>query len=134
MPATLTRRLLLPLCMSACAALLAACGSEKPAAPVAAKPPAPEAAKAPAAPPAAAPAPVAAAPDADKTLAASVKEALRKAMGPAATRIDVTAKAGAVTLWGSVNDAAEKDRVAALAGKVDGVRSVENKLQVVTGS
>lgn len=122
----------------AAAALLAACGQDKPAPTPppanteAAKPVASAPAAAPA--PTPAPAPQAAAPNPDKALAARIKEALEKALGAAATRIDVTVKNGAVTLWGSVDDDGERTRMIELARKVPGVSSVQNKLQIVTGS
>lgn len=126
-----TRSLLTMLC---CASLVSACGTETPPAPPAAPaapPPVSDAMKAPPAPP---PVAVVPKPDPDKSLAAKVKEALEKAIGAAATRIDVTVKGGGVTLWGSVDDEKEKARIADIARKVAGVDSVENKLQVVTGS
>lgn len=124
----------------AAAALLAACGQDKPAPTPppanteAAKPVASAPAAAPAPAPTPAPAPQAAAPNPDKALAARIKEALEKALGAAATRIDVTVKNGAVTLWGSVDDDGERTRMIELARKVPGVSSVQNKLQIVTGS
>ncbi|MGE0874795.1 MAG: BON domain-containing protein [Burkholderiales bacterium] len=126
----------------AAAALLAACGDDKPAPAPASPPASAEAAKAVAPAPAAKPAPApvpapaaqTAAPDSDKALAARVKAALEKALGAAATRVDVTVKNGAVTLWGSVDDDGERARMIELARKVPGVSSVQNKLQIVTGS
>ena len=133
-----TKRLL-PL---AAAALLAACGQDKPAptpppaSTEAAKPvaSAPAVAPAPAPAPTPAPAPQAAAPSPDKALATKIREALEQALGAGATRIDVTVKNGAVTLWGSVDDDDERARMLDLARKVPGVTSVQNKLQIVTGS
>ena len=115
---------------------LAACGDEPPK-------PAPK----PAAPPPAAPAPQAAAPapapitkaeeskpDPNKELAARVKRALEGEAKIQAAAIDVTAADGRVTLWGTAATAAERDRAARVAGKIQGVSSVENKIAVVKGS
>jgi hypothetical protein len=80
-----------------------------------------------------APAPQAKAPDADPNtaLASRVKQALE---GMHVEGIDVVASDGAITLWGSTASAAERDRAAGLAAKIDGVKSVDNKLIVVKGS
>ncbi len=120
---------------------LAACSDEpKPAARPAAPKPAAEAPPAPAAP---APAPVAKAPEApkpeprvdpDKELAERVKRALEGEAKIQAAGIDVTAADGAVTLWGTAATAGERDRAARAAGKVDGVKAVQNKIAVVKGS
>jgi hypothetical protein len=117
---------------------LAACGNEpapKPAPQPAAPKPAAEA------PPAAAPAPVAVAKapeapksDPNKELAERVKRALEGEAKIQAAGIDVTATDGAVTLWGTAATAAERDRAARAAGKVDGVKAVQNKIAVVKGS
>jgi len=120
----------------ALAAVLVAC-SEPP-------PPPKPVAKAPE--PAPTPAPVTAAPkpevkpeppkpDPNKELAAKVKQAL-EAPGTKlpSGAIDVTAANGKVTLWGAVASDAERRRAAQLAGKVDGVSSVDNQLKIVKGS
>lgn len=116
---------------------LAAC-SEQPA-PKPAPKPAPPAAEA----PAAAPAPVTKAPEAskpepridpNKELAERVKRALEGEAKIQAAGIDVTATDGTVTLWGTAATAAERERAARAAGKVDGVKSVQNKIAVVKGS
>ena len=114
------------------AALIACSESPKPAA------------KAPTPPPT--PAPVAAAPqpqpqpeppkpDPNKELAAKVKQALEapdaKLPGGA---IDVTAADGRVSLWGAVETDQQRRRAAQIAGKVDGVKGVDNQLKVVKGS
>ena len=127
-----------PILAAFAALAIAGCGSEapppKPApkaqAPAAPKPaPAPQAAPAPAAPPqAAAPAP---APDPNALLAEQVKKALEALRGAA---IDVSASDGVVSLFGTVGSNEEKRRAAAIAGKVAGVKSVQNKLVVVSGS
>jgi hyperosmotically inducible periplasmic protein len=112
---------------------LAGCGDPPPP-PKPAAPPAPLAA----APQAQAPeakAPEAPKPDPNKELAARVKRALeseRKIEGAAG--IDVTAADGVITLWGTAATADQRGRAAQVAAKVGGVKSVENKLQVVKGS
>ena len=115
--------------------LLAACGEEAPA-------PAPE----PSSPtplalptPAQAPAPEpkvaeASVPDLDGELAQRVKRALEGAPKVHAAEIDVTAAAGTVTLWGTAATEDARKQAAAVAGKVDGVKSVQNRLAVVKGS
>ena len=128
---------------------LAACGKEdapKPAAkPAASAPTAPSAAPAAApapqattpvapSPAAAAATPPAGAPDPDKALAKQVKSALEAMQGVSGQQIDVTAKGGAVTLWGTVADPAEQVKAAEAAKAVHGVKAVENKLAIVKGS
>jgi hypothetical protein len=127
-----------PLTALALAAVLAACSepapppkpaakaeAPKPAAPVAAAPAAPEPVKAPEPPKA----------DPNKELAAKVKQALEapEAKLPSGA-IDVTAADGKVTLWGALPSAGAVRRAAQLAGKVEGVRGVDNQLKVVKGS
>jgi hypothetical protein len=117
-------------------AVLAACSepAPPPAPPkpqaVAPKPPAPVA-KAPEAPKA----PEPPKPDPNKELAAKVKQALEQpgAKLPSGA-IDVTAADGKVTLWGALPSAGAVRRAALLAGKVEGVKSVDNQLKVVRGS
>ena len=92
------------------------------------------------------PAPVAVAPqpqpqpeppkaDPNKELAGKVKQALeaQNAQLPAAA-IDVTAADGKVSLWGTVDSEQQRRRAAQIAGKVDGVKGVDNQLKVVKGS
>ena len=119
---------------------LAACGDDapKPAPKPAAQPPA--AAVAPAPPPP--PAPITKAPEpppdpriaANQELAGRVKRALEGEAKIQAAGIDVTATDGTVTLWGTAATAAERNRAARAASKVDGVKAVENKIAVVKGS
>ena len=120
-----------------CALALAAC-SDAPAPKPAAKPAPPPAAEAP---PAAAPAPAAISkapetpkPDPNKELAERVKRALEGEAKIQAAAIDVTAADGAVTLWGTAATTAERERAARVAGKTEGVKSVQNKIAVVKGS
>jgi hyperosmotically inducible periplasmic protein len=72
--------------------------------------------------------------DPDKALAALVKQALETEPKIHSAGIDVTAADGAVTLWGTAASNGERARAAQVAGKVDGVKSVENKIAVVKGS
>lgn len=119
-------------------AILAACsGSTPPPAPpkpkaaVAPTPAAPVLAKAPEAPKP--PEPPKA--DPNKELATKVKQALEDpgAKLPSGA-IDVTAAEGKVTLWGALPSQGAVRRAARVAGKVDGVKSVDNQLKVVRGS
>ena len=113
------------------AALIACSESPKPAAK--APPPAPSAPVAAA--PQAQPQPEPPKPDPNKELAAKVKQALEApaAKLPAAG-IDVTAADGKVSLWGTVETDQQRRRAAQIAGKVDGVKGVDNQLKVVKGS
>jgi len=70
----------------------------------------------------------------DEALAARVKSALAATAGLNAHRIDVTAKGGAVTLFGTAETKAQREAAAKAAAAVTGVGSVENKLAVVAGS
>jgi outer membrane biosynthesis protein TonB len=102
----------------------------KPAAPAPAKPtPQAEAPKAPET-----KAPEAPKPDPNKELASRVKRALEGEAKIQAAGIDVTATDGKVTLWGTTATAAERNRAAQAAAKVEGVTSVDNQLKVVKGS
>jgi len=97
-----------------------------------------------AAPATAAPAPVAKSPEApkaeepkpdpNKELAQKVKRALEQDAKIQAAAIDVSASNGTVTLWGTAATDSERNRAGAAAAKVDGVKTVENKLAVVKGS
>jgi hyperosmotically inducible protein len=102
----------------------------KPAAPAAATPtPQAEAPKAPET-----KAPEAPKPDPNKELASRVKRALEGEAKIQGAGIDVTAADGRVTLWGTTATAAERNRAAQVAAKVEGVTSVDNQLKVVKGS
>ena len=70
-------------------------------------------------------------PDTDKELAQRVARAIE---GAKLHGIDVVAADGVVTLWGATPSAKERDRAGRVAGKVQGVKAVENKLDVVSGS
>jgi len=71
---------------------------------------------------------------ADKTLAASVKGALLDAKALNAHDIDVVAKRGVVTLFGTTKTHALRSMAEKVAARVSGVTLVENKLAVVAGS
>jgi type IV secretory pathway TrbL component len=120
---------------------LCACGSDAPPAKPAVKAsapmqqkvePAPQAAPAPAVQPVA-PAQHAANANPNNLLAARVRKALDDGALQAAG-IDVTAASGVVSLFGTVPSNDEKTRAARLATKVEGVKSVDNRLVVVRGS
>jgi hyperosmotically inducible periplasmic protein len=110
--------------------VLAGCGDPAPPTLKPAPPP-PVAAPAPAA---EAKAPEAPKPDPNKELAARVKHALEDEAKIQAAGIDVTSSDGVVTLWGTTTSDDERTRAARVAGKVEGVKSVDNKLAVVRGS
>src|SRR5262249_20679020 len=105
----------------AMALALAACGGEKPK--VAAGNAMPKALAEPAAQPAKS--------DPDLQLARRVASAIDSAK---LQGIDVAAADGVVTLWGAVLNARDRSRAAQIAAKVQGVKAVENKLDVVPGS
>jgi hypothetical protein len=73
-------------------------------------------------------------PDPDKELARRVKQALEGDSRIQGAAIDVTAKEGRVSLWGTAANAGERSRAAEIAGKVDGVASVDNQIKIVKGS
>jgi hyperosmotically inducible periplasmic protein len=97
--------------------------------------PAPQAsAPAPAAPAPEAKAPEAPKPDPNKELAQRVKQALESDGKVQGGAIDVTAKEGRVSLWGTASTAGERSRAAEIAAKVQGVAGVDNQIKVVKGS
>jgi hypothetical protein len=73
-------------------------------------------------------------PDPNKELATRVQKALQLEARIPASAVDVTAAEGVVTLWGTATSAEEQRRIVQIAAKVQGVKSVENKLEIVTGS
>jgi hypothetical protein len=73
-------------------------------------------------------------PDPNKELAAKVKRALMDDSKIQGAGIDVTAANGTVTLWGTAATQGERNRAGATAAKVDGVKTVENKMAIVKGS
>ena len=111
---------------------LAACGDDpkpKPAAKAAATPPPVAAAPKPE------PKPEPPKPDPNKELAALVKRTLEMPENKLPSgAIDVTAADGRVSLWGAVASAGQKTKAGQVAGKVEGVKGVDNQLKVVRGS
>jgi hypothetical protein len=73
-------------------------------------------------------------PDPNKELAQRVKSALENDGKIQAAAIDVTAKEGRVSLWGTAATAGERNRAGQIASKVDGVASVDNQIKIVKGS
>ena len=71
---------------------------------------------------------------ADKALAGKVKSALVAERGLNGHEIDVVAKNGVITLYGTASTPGRRDTAARVAGNVEGVKSVENKLAIVAGS
>lgn len=71
---------------------------------------------------------------ADRELAGRVKAALVAERSLNAHGIDVTVKDGAVTLFGTAETRVRRDMAEKIAARVDGVKSVENKLAIVAGS
>jgi len=117
--------------------LLAACGDGAPPPKPAAQPASPPPQTQTPAPQAKAPevkAPEAPKPDPNKELAQRVKQALEGDGKVQAAGIDVTAKEGRVSLWGTAATAGERNRAGQIAAKVDGVASVDNQIKVVKGS
>ena len=70
----------------------------------------------------------------DKELAGRVKAALMAERNLNAHGIDVVAKDGAVSLYGTAETRIRRDMAEKIATRVDGVKSVENKLAIVAGS
>jgi len=114
--------------------LLAACGDSTPPPKPAAQPASPPQAPAPQAKAPETKAPEAPKPDPNKELASRVKQALEGDGKVQAGAIDVTAKEGRVSLWGTTATAGERTRAGQIAAKVDGVASVDNQIKVVKGS
>jgi hypothetical protein len=69
--------------------------------------------------------------DPDQELASRVARAFEAAK---LQGIDAVAAGGVVTLWGAVPSARERSRAAQVAARVEGVKAVDNRLEVVTGS
>jgi hyperosmotically inducible periplasmic protein len=117
----------------ALALALAACDSSAP-------PKTATAASQPAVPPMTQPVPAAekaaeaAKPDPDAELAARIKSAFASDPDVKMLPIDVRAANGAVTLYGTADNAKLRDRAVRIASKVEGVKSVSDNLQIVKGS
>jgi hyperosmotically inducible periplasmic protein len=73
-------------------------------------------------------------PDPNQELVMRVRRALEEAGKIDAAAIDVTAADGVVSLFGTAGTKDERTRAGQVAAKVDGVKSVENKLVIVRGS
>lgn len=71
---------------------------------------------------------------ADAALAAKVKTALIAEPGLTASAIDVDAKDGVVSLFGTADNTTNRDKAGQVASKVEGVKSVNNKLVIAKGS
>ncbi|MGH8648515.1 MAG: BON domain-containing protein, partial [Burkholderiales bacterium] len=71
---------------------------------------------------------------ADKELAGRVKAALVAERNLNAHGIDVVARDGAVTLYGTADTRVRRDMAEKIAAGVGGVKSIENKLAIVAGS
>jgi len=108
-------------------------GCDKPESKVSAPPP-PPAVQAPIAAAKAVEPPPAPQPSASELLAARIKALLRDAKGLEAQGVDVKVADGVVTLYGTAPTPEERQRIAALVAKLDGVRSVVNNLVVIRGS
>ena len=112
---------------------LAACDSAEPPKPAAVTQPVTPMAQAQA--PAPVPAPqVAPQASPDEALAARVRRALAEARAVNGQGVEVTAKDGVVTLFGTVPEKAERAKVEKFVAGQDGVQSVVSKLVVVRGS
>src|SRR6266850_3013412 len=72
--------------------------------------------------------------DEDSTLAAKVKSALGADPALKFLAIDAGASEGVVTLYGTANNRALREKAAQVASKVEGVKSVRNELVIVAGS
>jgi len=66
----------------------------------------------------------------DATVTARVNAELAKDPGLSALRIDVDTESGRVVLKGSAPDAAARERATQIAARVDGVKGVDNRLEV----
>ncbi|MBK1688646.1 BON domain-containing protein [Rubrivivax gelatinosus] len=66
----------------------------------------------------------------DATVTARVNAELAKDPDLSALRIDVDTDAGKVVLKGSAPDAAARERATQIAARVDGVKGVDNRLEV----
>lgn len=121
----------------AVAALIAGCGKPDNAVPptptTSAPPPAVAAVQPPAAPTPPMVPETATAPD-DATLASRVREALLADADVKDQKIEVSAAEGVIQLSGFVDSGTQTARAAEVAGAVDGVRSVDNRLELKAGS
>jgi hypothetical protein len=72
--------------------------------------------------------------DANRLLADRVKRALEDESHIHAAAIDVTAAGGTVTLWGTAATDDERARATRVAARIVGVKWVNNKLVIASGS
>jgi len=72
--------------------------------------------------------------DENKALANKVKSALGEDPALKFLAIDAVASNGAVTLYGTANNRALREKAARVASSVPGVKSVRNELVIVAGS
>lgn len=72
--------------------------------------------------------------DEDSMLAEKVKSALADDPALKLLAIDAGASGGVVTLYGTANTLANRDKAARVASGVPGVKSVKNQLVIVAGS
>ena len=72
--------------------------------------------------------------ESDRALARRVKDALLAKPGLKAHGIDISADNGAVTLFGTADSLANRKMAGDIASGIEGVKSVENKLVVASGS
>jgi hyperosmotically inducible protein len=70
----------------------------------------------------------------DVTLAARVKVALIVEPSINGMNIDVESKDGIVSLFGTVDNLANRDKLTRVASAVEGVRSVLNNVKIISGS
>jgi hyperosmotically inducible periplasmic protein len=73
-------------------------------------------------------------PDPNQELVMRVRRALEEAGKIDAAAIDVSATDGVVSLFGTAGTKDERTRAGQVAAKVEGVKSVDNKLVIVRGS
>lgn len=73
-------------------------------------------------------------PAADATLAVRVKTALIVEPSIKGMNIDVESKDGVVSLFGTVDNLANRDKLTQVASAVEGVRSVLNNVKIISGS
>jgi hypothetical protein len=72
--------------------------------------------------------------DPDSELATKVKDALGADGGINVHRIDVAASKGVITLYGTADNATQREKAARISAEVGGVKAVVNKLAIVAGS
>lgn len=72
--------------------------------------------------------------DADAALAAKVKSVLGADAALGASSVDVSVSGGVVTLYGTADTRAHRDKAAQLAANVPGVKSIKNQMVIVAGS